>query len=66
MQIVDLYCKKCKCSTKVSYALSGDARTPVLTGVIIKCHTCKRVMVLKNFTEGEVVARTTKVGKLFI
>lgn len=66
MQLVDFYCKRCKCSTKVSYALSGDSDTPVLNGVVIKCHTCKRVMVMKKYTEGMVVAQVGKDGKIFI
>ena len=41
MQQVDLYCKKCKKSMKMSYMVSGDKDAPVLTGIIIRCHTIK-------------------------
>ena len=52
MQQVDLYCKKCKKSMKMSYMVSGDKDAPVLTGITIRCHTnkCIRVVMLKNFT----------------
>ena len=41
MQQVDLYCKKCKKSMKMSYMVSGDKDAPVLTGITIRCHTNK-------------------------
>ena len=53
MQQVDLYCKKCKKSMKMSYMVSGDKDAPVLTGITIRCHTnkCTRVVILKNTTK---------------
>ncbi len=63
-QIV-FYCKNCKCSTKISYDISGDPDKPVLDGVRIKCHRCKRVISLKDTTEGKVVARADEAGKLY-
>lgn len=66
MQQIDFYCKKCKCSTRISYFPSGEPETPVMTGIMIKCHTCKRVMTMKKFTEGMVVAQARKDGKVFI
>ena len=66
MQQTDFYCKKCKCSTRISYIPCGNSETPVLVGVVIKCHTCKRSMVLKNYTEGRIVTQTGRDGKLFI
>ena len=41
MQQVDLYCKKCKKSMKMSYMVSGEKDAPVLTGITIRCHTNK-------------------------
>ena len=62
-QIV-FYCKNCKCSTKISYDISGDPDKPVLDGVRIKCHRCKCVISLKDTTEGKVVARADEAGRL--
>ena len=66
MKKINLYCKKCKCSMRVNYAVTGNLEQPVLTGITMKCHRCKRVMALKNFTEGKMIARTDESGKLFI
>lgn len=48
MKKINLYCKKCKCSMRVSYTLSGNLEQPVLSGITMKCHRCKRVMALKT------------------
>ena len=45
MQHIALYCRKCKCSRKISYFPSGDLKTPVLAGIAMKCHGCRRVIV---------------------
>ena len=66
MKKISLYCKKCKCSMRVSYTLSGNLEQPVLPGITMKCHRCKRVMPLKNYTEGKMLAHTDNSDKLFI
>lgn len=66
MKKISLYCKKCKCSMRVSYTLSGNLEQPVLPGITMKCHRCKRVMALKNCTEGKMLAHTDNSDKLFI
>ena len=56
MQAIDFYCKKCRKSMRISYALTGDRTAPAMNGIMIKCHThkCTRVVTLKNFTEGQI------------
>lgn len=53
MQMIDFYCKKCKCKTGVSYMRTGTPDAIVLPNLMIKCHTCKRVMTFKKYTEGQ-------------
>ena len=68
MQQVDLYCKKCKKSMKMSYMVSGEKDAPVLTGITIRCHTnkCTRVVMLKNFTEGRLIAQADTKGRCYL
>ena len=65
---IEFYCKKCRKSMKMAYFVTGDDDAPVLPGMIIRCHTnrCTRVMVLKKYTEGMLIARADKEGKVFI
>ena len=65
---IEFYCKKCRKSMKMAYSVTGDDDAPVLPGMIIRCHTnrCTRVMVLKKYTEGMLIARADKEGKVFI
>ena len=68
MQQVDLYCKKCKKSMKMSYMVSGEKDAPVLTGITIRCHTnkCTRVVMLKNFTEGCLIEQADAKGRCYL
>ena len=68
LQAIDFYCKKCKKSMRISYALTGDKEAPAMNGIMIKCHThkCTRVVTLKNFTEGQIVERTDALGKCYL
>ena len=68
LQAIDFYCKKCKKSMRISYALTGDDNAPAMNGIIIKCHThkCTRVVTLKNFTEGQIKERTDALGKCYL
>ena len=68
MQAIDFYCKKCKKSMRISYALTGDDNAPAMNGIIIKCHThkCTRVVTLKSFTEGQIKERTDALGKCYL
>jgi len=51
----------------IIYSVTGDDDAPVLPGMIIRCHTnrCTRVMVLKKYTEGMLIAQADKEGKIF-
>ena len=68
LQAIDFYCKKCKKSMRISYALTGDKEAPAMNGIMIKCHThkCTRVVTLKNFTEGQILERTDALGKCYL
>ncbi len=65
---IEFYCKKCRKSMKMAYIITGDDVAPVLPGMIIRCHTnrCTRVMVLKKYTEGMLIAHADKEGKVYI
>ena len=68
MQEIEFYCKKCRKSMKMSYALTGDKSTPVLAGITIRCHThkCTRVVMLKNYTEGQILAQADAQGRCYL
>ena len=68
MQEIEFYCKKCRKSMKITYALTGDDNAPVLNGVTIRCHTnkCTRVVMLKKYTEGQIVAQADVNGKYYL
>ena len=66
MEEIEFYCKKCKCSMHMSYTTCGNNDTPVLTGIRMKCHRCKKVSVLKNFTEGRIIAEADSKEKFYI
>ena len=68
LQAIDFYCKKCRKSLRISYALTGDDNAPAMNGIIIKCHThkCTRVVTLKNFTEGQIKSRADAQGKCYL
>ena len=68
LQAIDFYCKKCRKSMRISYALTGDRTAPAMNGIMIKCHTHKgtRVVTLKNFTEGQIAERTDALGKCYL
>lgn len=51
MQQIELHCKKCN-QRFFDYLVSGDDETIVLQGITLKCIRCKRVLVLKRYTEG--------------
>ena len=65
MKQVDFYCSRCKCSMKVSYTISGDPDALELKGIVMKCHTCKKVVTLMKITEGQVVAHADSQGRLY-
>lgn len=68
MQMIDLYCKNCNKSFKISHVISGDDSTPVLPNTVIKCHRCqqKRVIILKKWTEGMVIEHTDEQNRCYV
>ena len=68
MQEIEFYCKKCRKTMKMSYALIGDKDAPAMNGIIIRCHTrkCTRVVILKNFTEGKIKQRANASGRCYL
>ena len=65
---IEFYCKKCRKSMKMSYSVTGDIETPVMQGMMIKCHTnkCVRVISFKKFTEGMLLEHTNAEGKYYV
>ena len=60
MQEIDFYCKKCGKSMRISYEIMGRHRRPVMSGVTLKCHICKKVSVMKNYTEERLLVGVDK------
>ncbi len=54
-RVIDFYCKRCRKSLHISYGLTGDPQTPVLSNITLKCGCCTRTMVLKNFEEHHIL-----------
>ena len=65
MSHVDLYCKKCRSSMHVSCRLSGKPDSELLTGAVMKCNRCKRVITIMKLTEGKVTSEADSEGKFF-
>ena len=68
MQQIDLYCKNCNKSFKIAHVISGDDSTPVLQNTVIKCHHCreKRVLILKKWTEGDLIKRADNEYRCYV
>lgn len=66
MQEIRIHCRKCRKSMGMIYPLTGDPASMVLPNIILKCHTCKKVSVLKKCSEGMIVAHTDNEGRFFI
>ncbi len=54
-RVVDFYCKRCRKSLHISYELTGDPLSPVLSNITLKCRCCTRTMVLKKFMEQHIL-----------
>ena len=62
---IKFYCYKCRSYTRLSYRLTGTPEREVLPGAVLKCGKCKRVIIIKDFTEKEAVTVSDKNGKVF-
>ena len=50
-KVIEIRCKKCN-KLMMEYYMSGDDSAVVLQNIGIKCDRCKRVMILKKYSEG--------------
>lgn len=50
-EIIELRCKQCR-QRLMDYTLTNNDETIVLQNLTFKCWRCKRVMMLKKYTEG--------------
>ena len=50
-KVIEIICKKCN-KLMMEYFMSGDDSAVVLQNIGIKCDRCKRVMILKKYSEG--------------
>lgn len=64
MQQIELHCKACNIRL-MDYLVTGNDEQIVLHNIIIKCNRCKRVMVLKKYTEA-ILRQHEKNGKFMI
>ena len=48
----------------ISIPIIGDAI--VMNGMVLKCHRCKKASVMKNFTEGMVVAHADNNNRFYL
>lgn len=66
MQEIRLHCKKCRKNMGIIYPVTGNPEEVVLPNIILKCQTCKKVSILKKFTEGQVAANVDNEDRVFI
>lgn len=64
MQQIELHCKACNIRL-MDYLVTGNDKQIVLHNIVIKCNRCKRVMVLKKYTEA-ILRQYEKNGKFMI
>lgn len=48
---IQLHCKKCN-QRLMDYTVHHNENAIVIQGITIKCSRCKRVLILKKYTEG--------------
>ena len=64
MQTIELRCKECN-QRFFDYMVTGNNETIVLQGISLKCTRCKRVLVLKKYTEG-ILKKSSENGKFCV
>lgn len=50
-KVIEIRCKRCN-KLMMEYFMGGDDSSVVLQNIGIKCDRCKRVMILKKYSEG--------------
>lgn len=63
--MIDFYCKRCKKSFKAFHVITGNDGTPVMSNFGMKCHHCARVVVMKKYTERDILEKLQD-GKFFL
>ena len=66
MQEIKFFCRKCKCSMHMSMYATGKSDAIVMNGMVLKCHRCKKASVMKNFTEGMVIAHADNNNRFYL
>lgn len=66
MQEINFYCKKCGKSMRISYEIKGRPRRPVMARITLKCHICKKVSVMRNFTEERLLIGVDKNSHYYL
>lgn len=56
--VIEIRCRQCK-KLMMNYHVCGDDSAVALQGIGVKCDRCKRVMILKKYTEGILISRLT-------
>lgn len=54
--VIEIRCRQCK-KLMMNYHMCGDDSAVALQGIGVKCDRCKRVMILKKYTEGMLISR---------
>ena len=54
--VIEIRCKKCN-KLMMEYFVCGDDSAVALQNIGIKCDRCKRVMILKKYSEGMMTIR---------
>ncbi len=52
LNVIEIRCKKCN-KLMMEYFVCGDDSAVALQNIGIKCDRCKRVMILKKYSEGD-------------
>lgn len=50
----------------ITYVVEGNEEKKVMDGIILKCNKCKKVSIMKKYTEGQIVAGADKNGKYYL
>ncbi|MBO5088805.1 MAG: hypothetical protein J6C01_09025 [Lachnospiraceae bacterium] len=58
-EIIELRCKQCK-QRLMDYMVTGNDEAVVLQNITLKCWRCKRVLMLKKYTEGMIRMNSVK------
>ena len=59
MQQIELHCKECNMRF-FDYLVTGNDEAIVFQGITLKCARCKRVLVLKKYTDGMLKKHSVK------